>query len=95
MENETPEMDPETPELTEQEAKALAVVAEHPGSATEASKVAPEQPDTTARDAKRAFNGAIRKLRAAQERGELTPLEAKAMRDSWYVGGEIPAEYLG
>ena len=44
--------------------------------------------------AKRVFNGAIRKLRAAVERGHVTPDESAAIRAEWYAGAEIPAEYL-
>lgn len=47
-----------------------------------------------ARNKKRIFNGAVRKLRAAVTAGDVTPTEAADIRKEWDAFGEIDAEYL-
>lgn len=51
-------------------------------------------PYDTAREAKRTYLKAVRKLRDAIAAGELTHAEGMTLRNEWAAGGEIPKEYL-
>lgn len=42
--------------------------------------------------AKRVFNRAIRKLRTAVEAGDVTPGQAKSIREAWYDRADMPEE---